>query len=272
MKAVPRARRRQEAGGVRSKRVTDTAWIVAAFAAPLALGLVLRPLEQYVGTATVTLVLVVPVVVVAAAGRRAPALAATVAGALAFDYLYTEPRASLAIFGVQDIVATAVFLAVGMIVVAVSRWGRRQVETANRTVNAIVVLRSLVELMTLGEDDDIVLMHTAFWLRDLLHLRDCRYDVALDPASPATLGPGDSVHMGEFDWPVDTAGLPGDAVDLLLTRQGTPFARFVLIPAPGRTLHRDRIFTAAAVADLVATWLALRHPDPPPPDLRSVHG
>jgi hypothetical protein len=212
------------------------------------------------------------VVVVAAAGRWAPALAATVAGALAFDFLYTEPRASLAIHGVQDIVATAVFLAVGVTVVLVARWGRRQVETANRTVNALVVLRSLVELMTLGEDDDIVLMHTAFWLRDLLHLQDCRYDRALDPPSPATLGPGDSVRMGELDWPVDAAGLPGDAVDLPLLRNGEPFARLVLTPTPGRPLHRDRIFTAVAVADLVATWLALRNPGPPPPDFRSLHG
>jgi hypothetical protein len=247
-------------------------WTVGAFATPLVLGLVLRPLEEQIGVATVTLILVVPVVVVAAAGRWWPALAATVAAALAFDYLYTEPKGSLAIVGVPDMVATVVLLAVGVIVVVVSRWGRRQVETANRTVNSLVVLRALVELMTLGEDDDVVLMHTAFWLQDLLHLRDCRYDRALDPPSPAALGPGDSVRVGDLDWPVDTAGLPGDAVDLPLMSRGEPFARFVLTPTPGRTLHRDRVFTASAVADLVATWLALRHPDPPSPDLRSLHG
>ena len=64
--------------------------------------------------------------------------------------------------------------------------------------------------------------------------------------------------MGELRWDSDQVGLPGDAVDLLLRADGEPFARFVMQPTPAAPLPADRLFTAAALADLVATWIRLR--------------
>ena len=130
--------------------------------------LLLRPVEDVIGVPTVTLVLVVPVVVVAATGRWLPAVAAALAGTAAFDYLYTEPRGSLVIHQVSDLIATVVLLVVGLVVVQVSAWGRRQRDTADRTVSDVAVLRSMVELMAIGEDEDIVLISAAYWLRELL--------------------------------------------------------------------------------------------------------
>lgn len=232
--------------------------LAGALAVPLLGALALRPLEGVAGDPTVTLVLVLPVVVVAATGRRLPAVTAALAGTAAFDYLYTEPRGSLGIEQARDAVATAVLLVVGLVVVEVSAWGRRQRDTADRTVGDVAVLRSMIELMALGEDDDIVLITAAYWLRDLLGLRDCRFDRTLAPPSPATVEPGGAVALGDLRWNVEADGLPGDAVDLVLRADGEPFARFVMAPEPGRPVPPDRLFTAAALADLVATWLHLR--------------
>src|SRR4051812_4440975 len=127
-----RSRRRAEPGlmvDVTSKG-SSWLWLVGAIAAPLALGALLRPIEDAVGVPTVTLALVVPVVVVAATGRWLPAVSAALSAAVVFDYLYTEPRGSLSIAHVSDAIATVVLLAVGLIVVEVSAWGRRQRDTA----------------------------------------------------------------------------------------------------------------------------------------------
>jgi hypothetical protein len=234
-------------------------WSAGAVAAPLALAVLLRPLEDGVGVPTVTLALVVPVVVVAATGRRIPAVAAALSGAAAFDYLYIEPRGSLAIHQLRDAIATVVLLAVGLVVVQVSAWGRRQRDTADRTVSDVAVLRSMVELMAIGEDEDIVLITAAYWLRELLDLQDCRYERSLTPRSPATVEPGGDVALGEgLRWSSESLGLPGTAVDLILRAEGEPFARFVMEPTPAAAVLPDRLFTAAALADLVATWLSLR--------------
>jgi hypothetical protein len=237
---------------------TSPAWLAGAVVAPLALGGLLRPLEETVGVPTVTLVLVVPVVVVAAFGRRLPAVAAALSGTAAFDYLYVEPRHSLAITQVRDAVATAVLLVVGLVVAQVQLWGRRQQATADRTVTDVSVLRSMVELMAIGEDEDIVLISASYWLRDLFDLQDCRFERPAGPASPAVIGPGGEVAIGDLRWNAERQGLPGPSVDLPLRAGDHVFARFVLEPTPAVPVPPDRLFTAAALADLVATWLDLR--------------
>jgi hypothetical protein len=238
--------------------LTRIAWLVGAVLAPLALAVLLRPVEEAIGVPTVTLVLVVPVVVVAATGRWLPAVLAALASTAAFDYLYTEPRGSLAIAQASDLVATIVLLIVGLVVVQVSLWGRRHRDTADRTVSDVAVLRSMVELMAIGEDEDIVLITAAYWLRELLDLKDCRFERTLTPRSGATVEPEGVVSMGDLRWNTEQLGLPGDAVDLLLRSGGEPFARFVMEPTPAIPVLPDRLFTAAALADLVATWIGLR--------------
>jgi hypothetical protein len=151
-----------------------------------------------------------------------------------------------------------VLLAVGLVVVQVSAWGRRQRDTAARTVSDVAVLRSMVELMAIGEDEDIVLITASFWLRELLGLRDCRFDRSVRPPSPAIVEPGGAVAMGDLRWNSEALGLPGAAVDLPLRAEGAAFARFVMEPTPAVPVLPDRLFTAAALADLVATWLHLR--------------
>jgi hypothetical protein len=239
-------------------------WLVAAVGAPLALGAALLPAETALGDPAITLALVVPVVVVAAAGRRIPAAVAAVSGALTFDVLYTAPRGSLRIVDAADLVATVVLLAVGIIVAEVATWGRRQAATANRTVTDISALRSLAELMARGEDEQIVLITAAFWLRDLLHLRDCSFERNLEPASPATVGAGGEVVMGDLRWSAETQGLPGP-LDLLLQADGRTFGRFVMEPTPALPVSPDSLFTAAALADMLGSWLGPRGgggPDP----------
>jgi hypothetical protein len=233
-------------------------WVAGALAGPLVLALTLRPAEPAIGVAPVSLALVVPVVIVAATGRWQLAVGAALSGTAAFDYLFTEPRGQFAITHVPDLVATVVLLGVGLIVVQVSVWGRRQQATAARTVQDVAALRSVVELMVLGEDADIVLMTAAFWLQDLLGLRDCRFDRSLNPPSPFRIEAGGSVTTGDIRWDAEANGLPGEAVDLPLLADGEPFARFVLQPTPVAPVHPDRLYTAAAVTDLVATWLHLR--------------
>jgi hypothetical protein len=227
-------------------------WLLAGVCTPAAVALALRPLEGPLPTVAIAELLVLPVVGIAISGRRLAAAAAAVSGALAFDLIYTEPRGSLTIDRADDVVVVAVLVAVGLTISQVVSRARRAQATAERMASDMAVLRDTAELVATGEDAEIVAIQAAFWLRELLGLRDCRLDWSPEPASPAFVDLGGVVRMGPLRWASDVQGLPGAAVDLPMHRNGVVVGRFVLTPEPGRPVLPDRLMTASALADLVA--------------------
>jgi hypothetical protein len=72
------------------------------------------------------------------------------------------------------------------------------------------------------------------------------------PASPGFIDLGGVVRLGSLRWAAEVQGLPGEAVDLPMHRNGRIVGRFILTPEPGHRVLPDRLMTAAALADLVA--------------------
>lgn len=233
-------------------------WFVGACVLPAALALALVPFDSRLTPASVAVILVVPVVVAATSARRSAAIAATLSAVLSFDFLFTEPRRSFTIDNADDLVLVGSLLVVGLAVAELAMWGHRQRATANRFVGDVTVLRSIAELIAIGEDRESLAMAGAYWLRELLDLQDCRVATAGDPPSPATITTTGEVVVGELRWSPQHQGLPGPEVDLPLHVEGVEVGRFILRPTPGALIPADRLFTATALADLIGSAVGFR--------------
>jgi hypothetical protein len=228
-------------------------WVLVGAAAPAAVAVACVPVEHSLSAASIALVLVVPVVAVALTGRRVVASIAATSAALSFDFIYTEPRRSLAVADVNDVILILTLLGVGLLVAQIASWGIRQRSTADRFTSDVTILRSIAELISIGEDQEIVAMTAAYWLRELLQLRDCRLARPGDPPSPAAITSTGEVVVGSLLWSPQHQGLPGPEVDLPLHHDGVVVGRFILTPNPGVPVMPDRLLTATAVADLVGS-------------------
>ena len=133
-------------------------WSAAALFGPPAVALALRPTEAVLGSASIALLLVVPVVAIAVSGRRAITTVAAVSAAVAFDYFYTEPRGSLTVSHADEAVIVGSLLVVGLIVAQLSTFADRQREVAGRTASDMAVLRSISDLVAIGEDPNTIAM------------------------------------------------------------------------------------------------------------------
>jgi len=233
--------------------VRTSLWMLAGALAPAAVAVACIPLEHSVNAASVALVLVVPVVAIAVSGRRTAAILAAVSAAASFDFIYTEPRHSLAVADANDIILIVTLLVVGLLVAQMAAWGFRERKTADRMTSDVAILRSVAELISMGEDQEIVAMTTAYWLRELLQLKDCRLARADDPPSPAVISTTGEVLVGNLRWAPEHQGLPGPEIDLPLHHDGVVVGRFILQPTVGVAVQPDRLFTAAALADLVGS-------------------
>jgi K+-sensing histidine kinase KdpD len=236
-----------------TESVRTSLWLLAGVIAPVAVAVACIPLEGSMSAASVALVLVVPVVAVAVSGRRSAAVLAAVAAAAAFDFIYTEPRRSLAVADANDVILIATLLVVGVAVAQMASWALRERTTADRMTSDVAILRSVAELISMGEDQEIVAMTSAYWLRELLQLRDCRLAKVDDPTSPARISTTGEVLVGHLRWAPEHQGLPGPEIDLPLHREGVVVGRFILQPTVGVAVQPDRLFTAAALADLVGS-------------------
>jgi hypothetical protein len=237
-------------------RRTELLWCAGGLVVPVALALALVPARSWLGTANIALLLVIVVVGAAASGHRAAALVTAVSAALSFDIAHTEPYGSLAIANRQEIITFVCVMAVGVAVVAVATWGRRQRTTAERTISDVAVLRSVAELTSSGEDADYVVITAAWWLRELLGLADRRFEHDLTPTDRAVLSPSGEITMGPIRWDTERDGMPGSEIELVVRGKGRPLARFVLTPVTATVVRPDRLLTAVALADQVGACLA----------------
>jgi K+-sensing histidine kinase KdpD len=228
-------------------------WTGVGLVAPMATALLLVPGREWLGNTNAALVLVTVVIAVAASGRRLAAVVAALSAGLAFDFFHTYPFNSLQIDRREDIVSAVLLTVAGLLVAEVATWGRRQRSHAERTVSDVAALRSVAELTSSGEDEQFVLMSAAYWLRQVLTLRDCRYEITTsEPVGPVVREDG-VVALGELRWNTERQGLPGPEVFLPVRHAGRLVGRFVLAPEPGLPVAADRLYTAAAIADQIGS-------------------
>jgi K+-sensing histidine kinase KdpD len=116
-----------------------------------------------------TLVFVVPVALAAAQLGLGPALLAAVAGALTFDFLFTQPFYSLEISSPSDIAAMVLLAVVGVIISVVADQSRRSALDARAAAERADALRKLAHAAIHGDAEGVVFQAAADALARIFH-------------------------------------------------------------------------------------------------------
>ncbi len=233
-----------------TSRVRHWPVLVALVGIPL-LTAALIPLRGHVENTNIALILVVAVVAVALSAHRFAAALAALSAAFWFDFFFTVPFNSPTIASGEDALTAGLLLVVGLVVGELSVWALHQRDEANRGRADVGRIHKAAELMAQGASSGHLVEAVASELRDLLFLRDCRFDVGPgDPLLPRVESDG-SVRWGDLEWDTESLGLPSKGVVLEVTGNGLPAGSFTLIPTPGAPVGRDRLVVAIALADQV---------------------
>ena len=228
---------------------------------PFAVALALVPLRHRIDNANVALLLAAAVVVVASMGRRVAVIVAAFSAMAWFDFFHTRPYQSFTMDSRDDVFTAAVLLVVGVLVGELAIRGRRHRIIAEVRRDELDRIHAVAAMVAAGESSDHIVMVVATELRELLVLRDCRYEQIRDEsqiAPTASLGRDGAVVMGDLLWSAETNGLPGKRVDLDVHVRGRLVGRFVMEPTPAVPIPLERRIVAVALADQVGAALAPR--------------
>jgi len=205
-------------------RATSLALRAGLALTPVAVAAASYPLRTSVGPA-LALVLVLPVVGAAAWGGRGCGVAAAVVGALGFDFFLTVPYLSLRIHGPDDVVVTAVLLAVGSIVSQLVALRRRSDERAERSEADLVSLRRTAGLAAGADDVGWMIQAAAAELSSLLGSGDVEYRPGPAPSNLPRLG---HAHVTIPTAGPHPAGSPDRTVVIPVDRAGRHLAHFLV--------------------------------------------
>jgi hypothetical protein len=230
--------------------------LVAALVGVPLVAALLIPLRGPVDSTNLALILVVAVVAVALCGQRLAAALAALSAAFWFDFFFTVPFYSPRIANGDDALTALLLLVVGLTVGELAVWALRQRDDARRGRHDVARIHHAAELMAQGESADRLVHAVALELRDLLSLRECRFDPGPpDPVLPH-LDHDAAVRWGELEWGTGTLGFPTKGVTLEAQGNGLAVGAFTMIPTPGLTIDADRLVVAVALADQVGAALA----------------
>ena len=225
--------------------------VLAAFVLPLAVAAVIVPFRSTFADPAAALVLVAVIVAVSVAGDRGAGFVATLSATLWFDFFLTRPYEKLAITHRPDIETAVSLFVVGIVVTELAARNRFHRAVATEEADYVGLIYSISELAVSDAPADEVVERARRELIDLLNLRACRYDPD-PPLRPAMqMGHDGNVLIGGALWDVDTMGLPGPELELVVRSQGTPQGRFILNPTPGRPVTLQSRVVAVAIADQV---------------------
>ncbi len=219
----------------------------AAFFAPVLLCLALTPLRTWIVNTAVALLLVVVIAVVAWTGGRRGGYLAVVAAALAFDFFWTVPLQSFAITDGDHLETALVLATVGVVVVELVMFGRRQQGLAGRRAG---YLEGVLDAAAPGDDDSVARADlVAARIAGLLGVERCRFVDRMP----------DDLPVLDVDGVIRWQGRPVDTTDRLpvLTEVVLPVRRgdrvvgaFVTSAATAYARpDRERRRVAAAIAE-----------------------
>jgi len=112
---------------------------------PLVVASLLVTVRDHMARSNAALVFVIVVVLAAALGGRWAGVTAAVISAMSYDFFLTRPYGSLKIDELEDIVATVLLLAVGLIVGEVVVWAHRGHRQKKRGQDEITRLHRVAE-------------------------------------------------------------------------------------------------------------------------------
>jgi len=239
-----------------NRKLVDYGPLVGALVGVPLVAACLIPLRQHVDNTNIALILVVAVVAVSLTGRRLAALLAALSAAFWFDFFFTVPFNSPTIANGQDALTAALLLIVGLAVGEMAVWALRQRDDARRGRHDVARIHRAAELMAQGESTDRLVHAVSLELRDLLSLRDCRFDAGPpDPQLPHLDHDG-CVRWGQLQWGTATMGFPTKGVTLEAHGNGQAVGSFTMVPRVGYPIGEDRLVVAVALADQVGAALS----------------
>jgi hypothetical protein len=216
---------------------------------PIVVAAFLVPVRGHIASANVALVFVVVVVLAAALGGRWAGATAAVVAALSYDFFLTRPYGSLTIDRLEEVVTTALLLAVGLIVGEVVVWAHRGYRQSRRGREEIVRLHRVAEQVAAGRRAQDVLESVRAELSDLLSLRSCAFEQPPFGAPLPRIGRNGSIDIprrrivrGEF-------ALPAEGVEIPVLGRGRQVGRLVLEPEPDVGVSIEERVVAIAISD-----------------------
>ena len=216
---------------------------------PLVVASLLVIVRDDLARSNAALVFVIVVVLAAALGGRWAGITAAVVSAMSYDFFLTRPYGSLKIDDAEDIVATVLLLAVGLIVGEVVVWAHRGQRQRKRGQDEIARLHRVAEQVASGARAQAVLESVRAELTDLLSLRDCRFEQPPFGVALPQLGRNGSIDIprrrivrGEFT-------LPAEGVEIPVLGRGRQVGRLVLEPNPDVGVSIEERVVAIAISD-----------------------
>jgi len=227
----------------------------AAVVVPVALALALVPFRSNLSSATEALSLAIAVSLVAAAGTRLTAAVAAVVAASCFDFFFTRPYGSFWISSQQELETAALLLVGSLIVGQLSARNRSNKGLVAQTSDDLGRIQAVAELMASGAHADEVVAAVGDELQSLLSLRSCRFDTTVPSAPGPTIERDGQVSWGRFWWGVNTLGLPGKEITLVVEQNHRRLGRYALVAEPGTKVTRAQLLTTVTLADQAGTAL-----------------
>jgi K+-sensing histidine kinase KdpD len=231
--------------------------LLAGVAAPLCVAAALVPVRTSFANTAAALVLVAIVVAVAVAGDRLAGAVAAISASAWFDFFLTRPYERFAISQRPDVETAISLLVVGLVVTELAARNRHHHDAADERMDCVAVIYELAELVAGGAPPAVVIERATLELIEVLHLRDCRYEVGQGLRRPTRLEHNGEIIPGALDWSAQM-DLPGHELELAVESAGHEFGRFVLVPTAGWLLSPARRLVAIAIADQVGAALTER--------------
>jgi len=229
--------------------------LVAALLVPIGLGGLLTPFRSSFTNAGSALLFTIVVVAAAVAGNRFTGFIASVSSALWFDFFLTRPYERFVINQRSDIQITICMVVVGFFVTELAARNRHHYQAATEESDFVAMISELSELASGSESTSEIVSRAELSIRELLHLRACRFEESTSELPLARIDAAGSVmHVG-LSWPAGQIGIPGPEAEIPVRWRTQVMGRFVLAPTPGVPVSVERRIVALSIAQLVGAAL-----------------
>jgi hypothetical protein len=223
---------------------------------PIVVAGALVPLREHIASANTALVFVIVVVLAAALGGRWTGVTAAIVSAMSFDFFLTRPYGSLKIDDADDIIATVLLLAVGLIVGEIVVWAHRGHRQSRRGRDEIARLHRVAEHVAAGGRASDVVASVRAELSQLLSLRSCEFEQPPFSAPLPRLERNGAVETPRRRFVRGEFALPAEGVELPVLGRGRQLGRLVLEPEPDVGVSIEERVVAIALSDQLGSVLA----------------
>jgi K+-sensing histidine kinase KdpD len=223
----------------------------------IAAAFLLVPLRDVIDNANVALALVMVIVLCGFFGGRWAGAGAAIGAAVSFDFLHTQPYLELRIKSSDDIVTTALLLAIGLVAGQIAVLARRRKRVAVERHGDVERVWRVAELAAQGGDPDDLVSAVRAELLSLLQLSECTFTTDQTSSVP-TMAPKGNVPKATLRYQPGGFELPAEGVALRVHVGERVFGHLVCTPMPAVGVSDDQRHVAVVLADQLALALAAR--------------